>query len=156
VSDNRGMELVWFISGLSELLVASDSLSIVRMHLPAGDQPPLHVHHDEDECFYVLSGSLTLWVGSEAPVTVGPGEFARAPRGIAHTYRVGSTPGTLLVTTDGRFGAFTRAAGRPAPRYELPVGPPDVSGLAEIASSYGISLLGPPGMLPSELVDVAA
>jgi|tagenome__1003787_1003787.scaffolds.fasta_scaffold19910713_1 mannose-6-phosphate isomerase-like protein (cupin superfamily) len=150
------MELVWFISGLSELLVASDSLSIVRMHVPAGDQPPLHVHHDEDECFYVLSGSLTLWVGSEGPVLVRKGEFARAPRGVPHTYRVGSSPGTFLVTTDGRFGAFTRAAGRPASFAGLPSGPPSVDGLAEIASRFGIDLLGPPGMLPSELAGVAA
>jgi hypothetical protein len=60
-----------------------------------------------------------------------------------------------LVTTDGRFGAFTRAAGRPALRAELPE--PDVPGdLASIAAAYGITLLGPPGMLPSQLADAAA
>src|SRR3954471_6723144 len=81
-----GMEQVWFIAGLSELLVAQDDLSIVRMHTPPGDQPPLHVHHDEDECFYVLDGEITLWVGDEEPVLVRPGESARAPRGVPHTY----------------------------------------------------------------------
>ena len=31
-------------------------------------------------------------------------------------------------------------------------GPPDVERLARIAASHGITLLGPPGMLPGELV----
>src|SRR5689334_13011065 len=145
------MESVWFIAGLSELLVAQDDLSIVHMHLPPGDQPPLHVHHDEDECFYVLSGSVTLWVGDEAPVVARAGEFLRAPRGIPHTYSVGDEPGEFIVTTNGRFGAFTRAAGRPALRAGLPDGPGDVSRLGEIAAAHRIDLLGPPGMLPSEL-----
>ena len=126
--------------------------------MPPGDQPPLHVHHDEDECFLVLAGSVTLWVGDRAPVRIGPGEFARAPKGIPHSYRVGAEPGEFIVTTDGRFAEFVRAAGTPAPRRELPVldGPPDVERLARIAASHGITLLGPPGMLPSDLTASAA
>jgi mannose-6-phosphate isomerase-like protein (cupin superfamily) len=145
------MEQIWFIAGLSELLVATDTLSIVRMWTPPGDQPPLHVHHDEDECFHVRSGSVTLWVGDRAPVVIGPGEFARAPKGVPHTYRVGAEPGAFVVTTDGRFAQFVRAAGVPAVRAELPVvdGPPE--GLGETAAAYGITLLGPPGMLPKQL-----
>jgi mannose-6-phosphate isomerase-like protein (cupin superfamily) len=152
------MEQIWFIAGLSELLVAQDDLSIVRMYLPAGDQPPLHVHHDEDECFYVVSGSLTLWVGDRAPVTVRAGEFVMAPREIPHTYRVGGEPAEVLLTTNGRFATFTRAAGRPAERPELPVldGEIDVARLAQIAAAHGITLLGPPGMLPSALAAAAA
>jgi len=152
------MEHVWFIAGLSELLVSTDSLSIVRMWTPPGDQPPLHVHHDEDECFFVLSGSVTLWVGDRDPVHIGPGEAARAPKGVPHTYRVGAEPGEFLVTTDGRFDAFVRAAGTPAARRELPVldGPPDVEHLARVAEEHAITLLGPPGMLPGELVSAGA
>jgi mannose-6-phosphate isomerase-like protein (cupin superfamily) len=150
------MENVWFIAGLSQILAAQDGLSIVHMWVPAGDQPPLHVHWDEDECFYVLAGSLTLWVGDREPVSAGPGEFVVAPRGIAHTYLVGESGGEFLVTTNGSFGAFTRAAGRPASRLALPDGPGDVSSLARIASEHRIELLGPPGMLPSELEALAA
>ena len=41
------LERLWFIANLAEVLVERDDLSLVRMHAPAGDQPPLHVHARE-------------------------------------------------------------------------------------------------------------
>ena len=43
-------------------------------------------------------------------------------------------------------------------RPELPVldGPPDVARLNRIAGDHGITLLGPPGTLPSDLAAAAA
>ena len=126
------MEQVWFIAGPADLLVARDDLSIVRQRLPEGDEPPLHVHHDEDEAFYVLSGELTLWVGDEDPVTLGPGESVLAPRGVPHTYRTGA-PTEVIVTTNGTFAQFVRAAAGERP---------DPERLARTATDYGITLLG--------------
>ena len=148
------MEQIWFVANLAEVLEDREDFSMVRMHHPAGDMPPLHVHEREDEGFYVLSGSLTLWVGDEPPVKLVPGEYALAPHGVAHTYRAGDDGAVALVTSlPGEFVAFVREVGEPAPRLELPVldGPPDVERLARIAAAHGITLLGPPGMLPSEL-----
>jgi quercetin dioxygenase-like cupin family protein len=148
------MEQLWFIANLAEVLVDREDFSLVRMHAPAGDQPPLHVHEQEDEGFYVLEGSLTLWVGDADPVRLVPGEFALAPHGIPHTYRVGDSRGLFLVTsTPGTFVSFLREAGRPATRPELPTldGPPDTERLARVAGDHGITLLGPPGTLPSAL-----
>ena len=68
------MERLWFIANLAEVLAERDDLSVVRMHAPAGDQPPLHVHAHESETFYVLEGSMTLWVGDAEPVTLRAGE----------------------------------------------------------------------------------
>jgi quercetin dioxygenase-like cupin family protein len=149
------MEQLWFIANLAEVLVDREDFSLVRMHAPAGDQPPLHVHEHEDEGFYVLQGNLTLWVGDADPVTLVPGEFALAPHGVPHTYRVGDSRGLFLVTSaPGTFPAFLRSAGRPAQRPELPVldAPPDATRLAAIAADHGITLLGPPGTLPTALV----
>ncbi|HET6550424.1 MAG TPA: cupin domain-containing protein [Solirubrobacter sp.] len=148
------MERLWFIDNLAEVLVDRDDFSLVRMHHPPGGRPPLHVHAADDEGFYVLEGSLTLWVGDAPPVTLGPGEFVLAPHGVPHTYRAGDEGGVALVTSaPGTFVGFLRAAGRPAERPGLPVldGPPDVDALARAAAANGITLLGPPGMLPSEL-----
>jgi len=153
------VDAVWFIANLAEVLVERGDFSLLRMHTPAGDQPPLHVHAYEHESFYVLEGSLTLWVGTSEPVVLGPGDCATAPPGIPHTYRVGDEPGVFLVASSpGAFAAFVRAAGRPAERLSLPVvdGPPDAELLARTAADYGITLLGPPGMLPAELVAAAA
>lgn len=149
------MEQLWFIANLAEVLVDRDDFSLVRMHSPAHDRPPLHVHEAEDEGFYVLEGELTLWVGDEDPVTLVPGQFVLAPHGVPHTYRAGDEGAVTLVTSaPGGFAAFVREAGRPAERPELPVldGPPDAERLARIAAAHGITLLGPPGMLPSDLM----
>ena len=82
------MERLWFIANLVEVLEARGDYSLVRMHCPPGDQPPLHVHEREDEGFYVLSGELTLWAGDEPPVTFVPGEYAlAAARSPAHLPR---------------------------------------------------------------------
>lgn len=135
------------------MLAERGDLSVVRMHKPAGDQPPLHVHAHESETFYVLDGSLTVWVGDAEPVTLGPGEAVTAPPGLPHTYRANEHTVSLVIATSGTFAAFLRAAGRPAERPELPVldGPPDAERLARIAADHDITILGPPGMLPSHL-----
>ena len=131
------MERLWFIANLAEVLEDREDLSLVRMHHPPGDWPPLHVHERDDESFYVLSGALTLWVGDQPPVTLGPGEYALAPHGVAHTYQAGAEGAVALVTSlPGAFAAFVREAGEPAPRAELPVleGPPDAERLGRIAA----------------------
>jgi quercetin dioxygenase-like cupin family protein len=152
------MEAIWFIANLAEIVHSDARLDLVRMHAAPGDMPPLHVHADEDEGFYVLEGELSLWVGDAEPVVLAPGEFALAPRGVPHTYRVtGDATAVVLVTANG-FAAFLRAAGVPAARRELPVldGPPDAGRLARIAADHGITLLGPPGTLPSAAAAAAA
>ena len=150
------MERLWFIANLAEVLVDREDFSLVRMHCPAGDQPPLHVHENDDEGFYVLAGSLTLSAG-ERVIRLVPGEFALAPRGVPHTYRAGDQGAVVLITTvPGGFVSFLREAGVPALSAKLPVpSPPDPSRLGAIAAAHGITLLGPPGMLPSELVAAA-
>jgi quercetin dioxygenase-like cupin family protein len=154
------MESVWFIADLADILHRGPELDVVRLYAPPGDQPPLHVHESVDETFYVLDGEVTVWVGDADPVVLGPGDFSFAPRGLPHTYRVTSDgPACVLVTsTPGGFADFVRAYGVPAERHELPVldGPPDAERLARIAADHGITLLGPPGMLPAQAAAAAA
>ena len=146
------MTPIWFIHDLAEVLAEGEH-SVLEMLAPAGDQPPLHVHHDSDEGFYVLEGEVTVWAGEEQRV-LGPGQFALGPKGVPHTYRVTSAePARLLVTSStGAFAAFVQAYGVPAERPELPTDVvPDVERLGRLAAEHGIELLGPPGMLPAEL-----
>ncbi len=145
------MERLWFTTNLAEVLVERGDLSVVRMHAPAGEMPPLHVHAYESETFYVIEGSMTLWVGDAAPVTLEPGDCATAPPSVPHTYRVGDEPALYLVTTSpGRFASFVRAAGH-RERREV-----DPERLARIAADHDITILGPPGMLPSDLAATPA
>lgn len=146
-------ETVWFLDTRVRLHVgteeAEDALSLVESWAPRGDSPPYHVHHREDELFYVLEGTFRFRVGDEE-VTRRAGESLLIPKGAAHTYRVESDAGRwLVVTTSGDFERLVRAVGRPAEHDGLPVpaGPPSpeaAQALAEAAMRHHIEILGPP------------
>ena len=147
------MTPIWFIDGLADILVEGDS-ALIEMLNPSGSQSPLHVHHDDDEGFYVLEGELCLWAGTEQH-TLRPGQFVLAPAGVPHAYRVVSEERAryLVTSSTGGFADFVRAVGEPAPRHELPPAGAavDPERLARIAAEHRITLLGPPGMLPADL-----
>ena len=52
--------------------------------LPGGSNPP-HIHHREEECFYLQEGTLTIQVGGKTH-TASAGDFIRLPRGVAHCF----------------------------------------------------------------------
>ena len=113
--------------------------------------PPLHVHHRDDEAFYVLDGELSLFVAGEQFV-LATGQAALAPRGVPHSYRVESEEAHwLVITTPAGFESFVREVAEPAPAEELPRAgrPHDPAVLAQAAAKVGIEILGPPGALPA-------
>lgn len=57
--------------------------------LPAGSMTPLHLHTRYEERVYVISGSLTVFVGPDK-LTVGPGGFYHIPLHAPHTVQAGS------------------------------------------------------------------
>ena len=129
---------------------ATDGRVFVMEHLaPRGSGSPLHVHRREDEWFYVLEGELALWVGGST-IAAPAGSFVYGPRDVPHTFVVVSEQARfLLVTEPADFGSFFRAASEPAARREIPPAPtepPDIAGLTALAASYGIEILGPPGI----------
>lgn len=146
-------EARWAFGGLATIKATSATtggrVTVTEQLAPRGVGSPLHVHHREDEWFYVIDGELTFWVGGE--VIVAPaGSFVFGPRDVPHTFLVSSDEARfLLVTEPGGFEDFIRAAGEPAPRLEIPPPPteaPDVEALARLAASFGIDILGPPGI----------
>src|SRR4051794_15339391 len=84
----ESLRRIWFLDHLVTIhLSAEDTdgrFSMLETAAPAGDQPPLHVHRTDDEGFYLLEGSLSLWVGPER-IDLQPGEFVLAPHGVPHT-----------------------------------------------------------------------
>jgi mannose-6-phosphate isomerase-like protein (cupin superfamily) len=62
---------------------------------------PMHVHHCDDEAWYVLEGVLRFRIGEET-FEVGPGGAVMAPKGTPHAYgnaRRGQRVRYLLVMT---------------------------------------------------------
>ncbi len=46
---------------------------------------PLHVHHADDEAWYVIDGMLRFWIGEEI-CGAGPGTAVLAAKGTPHAY----------------------------------------------------------------------
>jgi mannose-6-phosphate isomerase-like protein (cupin superfamily) len=57
---------------------------------------PLHVHHDDDEAWYVLEGALGFQLGDKELVAPA-GAAVFAPRGVAHAYWNASAERTRYV-----------------------------------------------------------
>jgi mannose-6-phosphate isomerase-like protein (cupin superfamily) len=47
--------------------------------------PPAHVHHQEEEAWFILEGTFTFQIGDRT-FEAGAGSFVLVPRGTVHTY----------------------------------------------------------------------
>jgi quercetin dioxygenase-like cupin family protein len=143
----------WFLGALGTIKAAAETtggrLAVLEFLWPQGSGSPLHVHHNEDEWFYVIEGELTFWVGGQV-ITAPAGSFVYGPRDIAHTFTVSSEQARfLLVLEPARFENFIQLVGEPAQQLVIPppaTEPPDIARLTEVAAEYGIEILGPPGI----------
>jgi quercetin dioxygenase-like cupin family protein len=131
-----------FLGARARILATGGELGLVEMlEVPAGDQPPLHVHHTHDELFFVVSGELTLYTPGEERV-LRAGDFVLAPRGVPHAYRVsGDGPVHMLTgSTPAGFERFVAAVAA------LDAVEPET--LTAVAAEHDIEILGPPGARP--------
>jgi mannose-6-phosphate isomerase-like protein (cupin superfamily) len=143
-------ESVWSLGGRFTVKVSDrDSggrFALVEALATRSTEPPLHIHHNEDEAWYVLDGRMTFFVGDDI-LEAGAGAFVFAPSGIPHTFTVDVEPSTVLVfASPAGFERFAIELGEPAssdsPPAVLTVPPPDV--LAPVAERFGIEIVGPP------------
>jgi quercetin dioxygenase-like cupin family protein len=80
----------------------------------------MHVHHREDEAFWVLEGEVTFEVGGKT-IEASAGDFVFGPRDIPHRYEVGEAGSRMLFAlTPGGFEDLVRATSDPAPTRTLP------------------------------------
>ena len=57
---------------------------------------PAHIHHLEDEAFYVLEGKFEIECADES-FRAGPGSFVLLPKGLPHRFQnISEKPGRLL------------------------------------------------------------
>jgi mannose-6-phosphate isomerase-like protein (cupin superfamily) len=113
--------------------------------VPPHDGTPPHIHHREDECFYVLEGEFEFLKGEDA-VTAGVGSLIYVPKGTLHAFRnVGEGPGRLLSsqTPGGLHERFFEEIGEEAADRSTPPvaqGSPDLERVAAIAAKYGTEI----------------
>src|SRR3954470_1716200 len=101
--DGEG-EALWFLGSLVTVKAGgadtAGRLTVVEFVNPPGFAPPLHRHLEEDEMFYVLSGSAQFRCDGEV-LSAGPGDFVLLPARLPHTFIVGADEPlrTLQITT---------------------------------------------------------
>jgi quercetin dioxygenase-like cupin family protein len=143
----------WFLGALCTIKSTGEQtggrVAVTENWAPRGHGSPLHVHHQEDEWFYVLSGELTFWVDGRV-ITAAEGSFVYGPRDVPHTFTVSSDEAHfLLVVEPAGFENFLLELSEPAQGATLPppsAGLPPLEEMMAAAERYGLEILGPPGI----------
>ncbi|MDQ3657116.1 MAG: quercetin 2,3-dioxygenase [Chloroflexota bacterium] len=148
VAGDQGEARWWFGSLAVIKATAADTggqMTIVEITAPAGDVAPLHVHHREDEGFWILEGDATFEVGDKK-IEAHAGDYLFGPRDIPHRYTVGNAGCRMLfLMTPGGFEDLVIAMSKPAASRTLPPPSdeePDWERIAAIANAHGAELLG--------------
>ncbi len=138
------MPVQFFKQTIAVLASASETngvLGATEVAGPSGSVPPLHVHHREDEAFYVLEGDYSVFIG-DAVIKAAPGSWIWGPRAVPHGYQIHSERGRhLSLTMPGGFEAFFEEAAAIATPSADPRN--EIGRLTAVAARYGVELLGP-------------
>src|SRR5690349_14425734 len=70
-------------------------VSVLEATEPPGFGPPVHVHHDAAEAFYVLEGEYIMSL-EDREVVCPAGSFVFIPLGTRHGFQVGDVPSRKL------------------------------------------------------------
>lgn len=150
VRRDREGEALWFLGNLVTVKASGAEtrgrLTVVESLNAPRFAAPLHRHLEEDELFYVLSGTARFRCDGEA-FSAGPGDFVMLPVGLPHTFIVGADEPfrALQITTPAGFERFVAEVGAPARERRLPdPGPVDPVALGHAAAGHAIEVLGPP------------
>jgi quercetin dioxygenase-like cupin family protein len=141
-------EARWWGEGLAVIkATGADTggrIAIIEVTEPPGAVAPRHVHHKEDEGFWVLEGEVIFDVGGTT-VVARAGDYAFGPRDVPHSYRVGPDGCRMLfIVTPAGFEDLVRLISVPAESRSLPPSPqapPDTADFTALVAGYGCEIL---------------
>lgn len=119
-------------------------LSIYTTETQKPSGPPLHIHDNATETFYVIEGTTKFIVDGEESI-IETGGVAFVPAGAAHTFRVLDPSGgrqLVMLSPAGMEHFFSQMA---AEGLEIPR---DMERINEIATGFKLRFVGPP--LPAD------
>jgi quercetin dioxygenase-like cupin family protein len=136
---------VWFNGGLVRFYALGEdtggAFTPFEEALAPQDRAMPHLHHEEDQAFYVLEGEHEFFCDGRT-FTAGVGSFVYVPRGAVHSYEnVGTEPGRLLILSTPAGGTERlffdlgepASQGSPAPSTE----PLDLGAFRATVQKYG-------------------
>lgn len=118
------------------------AFSLLHATVPPGGGPPPHIHHREQEAFYVLKGQITIYVEGQK-VVAGPGSFANLPKGIPHNFRNESSEDVemLVLIVPGGFEQMLLETGTLGAQAPLPMTPEEMQRMAGAVPRYGVEFI---------------
>ena len=138
---------VWYSGWLMTFLATAEEtrgqFALIEAVARKGNVPPPHIHHREEETFYVLEGEMTVSVGDRT-IKATPGTMVCLPRDVAHSFAIESEQLRMLIllTPAGLEGWFKEFS-VPAPAMTLP--PPaaevpysEIQRMLEVSPRYGL------------------
>ena len=113
--------------------------TIFEMNALPRSGPFLHVHHREDEWYYVLSGEFLFRAGGQ-DYNLATGASIWLPRGIPHVWANTSTSNSklILMCQPGGFEKFFDEMGN------VPMDKKSPERMRDLMAKYGMEMLGPP------------
>jgi mannose-6-phosphate isomerase-like protein (cupin superfamily) len=114
------------------------AFSLLEADEPAGFGPPLHIHRDAAEAFYVLEGEYVIFLDDREFVCPA-GSFIFIPAGLPHGFRVGRVASRKLniYTPAALVGYFDDVA------EAVAAGDVDPDALSRIALRHAMEVIGP-------------
>lgn len=137
--EGRAIDLGAFIMTVKASAEAtSGGFTLLEAAEPPEFGPPMHIHRDAAEAFYILRGEYVIFIDdqeSRCPA----GSFVYIPAGVAHGFRVGPNPSAKLniYVPQAMVGYFDDLAAAIASNDA------DDATLGAIAQRYGMEVLGP-------------
>ncbi len=132
-------------SGAATVIKASgddtgDLVAAFEQVVPKQSGPPLHIHHDCSESFYILRGEFRFEIGSQIASAL-EGTFLFVPRGVRHTYKnIGDESGRIFFW----FSPAAKMVSYFEELAKLPPGPPEHDSLDEIAGRHAVEIVREP------------
>ena len=113
----------WWFGALAEIKAgAADTggqMTIIEVTEHPGAEAPLHVHHRDDEGFWILEGDVTFEVG-DTTIEASAGDYVFGPRDIPHRFTVGDRGCRMLfILMPGGIEDLIQVTSEPAPTRTL-------------------------------------
>ena len=155
VSPGEGARSLWVLGELVTHKIPSHktggAYALFEVATNPGAGPPRHIHHREDESFYVLEGEYEFLIDGYT-MKAEASSLLYVPKGTLHAHKnIGGEVGRMLLTqTPGGLYElfFERAGRRPADGDYggslLSEDRPDMASITAIAAEYGIEI--PPSL----------
>ncbi|HEV3234338.1 MAG TPA: cupin domain-containing protein [Candidatus Dormibacteraeota bacterium] len=141
-------EARWWFGSLAEIKATAaetgGQFTLVEITVSPNYQGVRHVHHNEDEAFWVLEGDMDLEIGG-VHTHLEAGGYAFGPRDIPHGFSAGDAGcRVLFLLTPGGFEDLIMATSEPAPTRTVPPPSdemPDIARLNQIVAQFGGEIL---------------